>query len=280
VSVAWFPFGRPSTPRPPRQPTQPTSTPCRLFVLGAYPSALHVAWRVPARAVAQLGLRPRVAALAVDVEPEVFWDGGDAAHQQALVDEWKHMVGFVEGDGDGCDGFAEPAGNGSSGRAVLSDVLEPLGVDPAAVWFTDAITTFHVKYAAGGQRPQQGDRLREVYDPFAQWRGRAPATLPPRPSPAQLVDRAVAEDGERLLAELAHADAPTVVTLGEEARRVLQRLADHAEGPPAQPLRPDTHGLPGRVRVGGVERGWLALTHPGNRSLRWAAARRRFRFDH
>ncbi len=52
------------------------------MVLGVYPSALHVRW-----SCGDAG----VGALAVDVEPTVFWDGGDA---NARIDDWKKAVGF------------------------------------------------------------------------------------------------------------------------------------------------------------------------------------------
>jgi hypothetical protein len=49
-----------------------------VFVLGAYPSALHVRWTPPAGA----GHKP-VQALAVDNEPWPFWDGGDERERVA-----------------------------------------------------------------------------------------------------------------------------------------------------------------------------------------------------
>jgi hypothetical protein len=265
-----FPFGQPSTARPPRRPDGRA----RLLVLGTYPSALHVRWRVPQWAVADLGLRAAVGALAVDVEPTVFWDGGSAAEQDELVGAWKDAVGFVDGDDRDCDGHVAPAGNGTSGRAVVDDVLHPLGVAADDTWFTDALVHFHVKHGGGAQ---QGDRIAQVYAPFAEARGRSPARLPPRPSPSELVRRASTQERPRLLAELAEADAPVIVTLGEEARQVLASIADEGEGPPTRPLSPDTHGRPGRIDAAGVQRTWIALTHPGNRSPRWAEARARFR---
>src|SRR5687768_61987 len=92
-----FPFGRASTERPPRTPPGPASA----FVLGVYASALHVRWTPPAW---HAGDSPKpVSALAVDVEPVVFWDGTDPDPSE-LIDQWKAAVGFVEGDDRGCDG--------------------------------------------------------------------------------------------------------------------------------------------------------------------------------
>lgn len=93
--MAWpgvFPFGQVSNERPSR------STPAgkaSAFVLGVYPSALHVRWTPPAWHACR---KPKpVSALAVDVEPVVFWVGV-APDPEILIEEWKAQVGFVEGD--------------------------------------------------------------------------------------------------------------------------------------------------------------------------------------
>ena len=79
---AVFPFGSPSTPRPPRRPVGDAA----VFVLGVYPSALHVRWTLPAW---WSGERQVVGALAVADEPTVFWDGADA-HER--VADWKASI--------------------------------------------------------------------------------------------------------------------------------------------------------------------------------------------
>lgn len=75
-----YPFGRPITPRPPLRGLTKG-----LFVLGAYPSALHVAWTPPQ------GSGRKIKALAVDDEPTPFWDGLDEAERIAA---WKEAVSF------------------------------------------------------------------------------------------------------------------------------------------------------------------------------------------
>ena len=65
-----FPFGRPNTPRPMRMSS---SVHAKVVVVGVYPSAFHVKWTAPQR----LG-GGKIAAMAVDVEPVVFWDGDQA----------------------------------------------------------------------------------------------------------------------------------------------------------------------------------------------------------
>ena len=126
-----FPFGQPSRRCEPKRVSH-----AEAFVLGVYPSALHVRWRHP---------ECRVAALAVDEEPWPFWDGVDQVERVAT---WKAVVGWDQDWGD-----AAPAGrvNGSSGVSVRDQVLSPLGLDPTKVWLTDALPFFHVHRGAGTQ---------------------------------------------------------------------------------------------------------------------------------
>ena len=109
VSVGTFPFGRPVLPRPPS-----ASTRRRVFILGAYPSALHVAWRPPRG-------KP-IRAMAVDNEPVPFWNGHD---EDDHVARWKAAVGFRDVEWGGVTRVGDL--NGSSGLWVDNNVLGPLG---------------------------------------------------------------------------------------------------------------------------------------------------------
>jgi hypothetical protein len=270
VADALFPFGQVSTPRPPRRPS-PGGV-AEAFVLGVYPSAFHVRWRPPS----WLSARVRsVSALAVDDEPTVFWDGSGAAAEFA---RWVAAVGFEAGDDVGQWGEVRPFGNGTSGRSVVERVLEPLGVDPSATWFTDAVDRFFVKGRGPGGWGQAS--VHEwVYNPFAVTVGGRllPASLPARPAPAELVRVATADHAGRLRRELLEARAETVITLGEEARQVLLTIADSSVGESAAVLtRPRfqgpsfaDYGEAGIVRIGDHTARWYALVHPGQRSLPW-----------
>lgn len=73
-----FAFGQPVTlVRPRRAPIND------LFVLGTYPSALHVSWRADETL--------RVQALPIDNEPISFWTGDDRAER---VGAWMKTVGW------------------------------------------------------------------------------------------------------------------------------------------------------------------------------------------
>src|SRR5450759_2322555 len=105
-----FPFGSPVVRRSPS-----ASAPRRLFVLGAYPSAVHVRWTPPVAGKA-------VPAIPVDNEPEPFWDGTNEAD---VVAEWRRKVQF----NDKLWGTVELAGklNGSSGVSLSREPLGTLG---------------------------------------------------------------------------------------------------------------------------------------------------------
>ena len=266
--MAVFPFGEAAGPRPPRRPAADVA---KVFVLGVYPSALHVRWTLPS--ARPEGLPAVVGALAVADEPTVFWDGADA---DRLVAEWAERRGFRTGDGLGDHGRVTAAGNGTSGRPVRDKALQRLGVDVRDVWFTDAVDSFFVKKGTAG-RNQQGDVIERVYNRFADSRnGLERADLPERPSVDQLVELAVTEHRARLRMELVEADAPILITLGEEARRVLAGIADEAAGPPLTPLTRGpavaaAYGRPGSVTIDNRTIGrWYALAHPGNRDTYWA----------
>lgn len=229
-------------------------------MLGVYPSALHVRWTSP-------GGRDVVGALAVDDEPVVFWDGADAGRRIAA---WRETVGWRPEWG-----VVGPAGgNGSSGRRVNEHVLTPLGVDPEQVYFSDCLPTYFVKAGPGSQ----GARIHDVYDAFAASAtgSLAPADLPTRPTPRALVARAVAQEREILLAQLADSAAATVVTLGQEAADVLAALTGHHRV--VLNTGPD-YGRHHVLRIGARATGWLALTHPGNRGAAWAVRHLRWMTD-
>jgi hypothetical protein len=262
-----FPFGAPSTPQDPRRATQPTG----LFVLGVYPSALHVHWTPPAWASVLPGVKP-IGALAISDEPTVFWDG-IAPDPDDLVDAWKQQVGFHEGDDPEQWGHVRQAGNGTSGRPVVDRVLEPLGISPGSTWFSDCVNTYFVKSGEGSQ----GDAWEKRYAPFANAIGRPAPTIPARPTVDDLVATAASDHRTRLRTQLLESESALVVTLGEEARQVLVAIADDSSGPPTKPLTQraerridEDYGEAGTAQIGNRSFAWMALVHPGQRSKSWA----------
>lgn len=204
-----FPFGQPNTVRPARMASRSEAA-----IVGVYPSAWHVAWTAPPGLAGQ-GVKGSVAALAVDVEPTVFWDGSADDFAQRL-EGWKHAVGFVEGR-HGAISSRAPSTNGSSGKKVVERYLAPLGIAAERATYTDVFPVFQVKTSNGSKR-EQGDAIRDEYDRIAAQLGVQPSSLPARIPKSKLPAVAASTFGERLVADLSASEAPLVITLGDEVR--------------------------------------------------------------
>jgi hypothetical protein len=245
-----FPFGAPvSACRP------SADGPRRVFVLGAYPSALHVAWTLPrvrSPVAPRDARRRRIAALAVDNEPEPFWTGADQAER---IERWKAAIGF-----DDAWGTIAPCGslNGPSGAWVETKILAPLGARRPDAWITDCLDTYRA--SVGGAA-----RILDTYAPFAEQNGLPAANVEPHPGESDIVKAALVHHRERLLHEQEVAQPEIVVTLGNAALRVLRELAVvEAKDDPGKALRPDaaTYGRPRPVRLGSRTAEWVPLAHP------------------
>jgi hypothetical protein len=249
-----FPFGQPNTQRPMRLPTR---GPAQALVVGVYPSAFHVAWTPPAHLDPREGnvrARPFIRSLAVDVEPKVFWDDSDPAPAEVSA-SWKTGSQFD----DGAHGTVSIGHNGPSGAGLVTKALQPLGLDPSAVAFTDAVPWFFVKGGEGSQ----GDAMRSRFAPIAEGLEVHPGSLPPRPSSAKLVDVAASE-GRRdtLRREVIDAATPVVITLGQEALEAMRRVADGVDGAQER-LTPSGYGALRSLTIDGHVYGLLPLVHPG-----------------
>jgi hypothetical protein len=238
------------------------ANPSDAVVVGVYPSAWHVAWRAPENLVAE-GRRGAVSALAVDVEPTVFWDG-DADDFGERLAMWKGEVGFIDGK-HGTVSPVSPSTNGSSGAKVVRHYLTPLGITAARATFTDVYPVFLVKRATGGRR-EQGGAIREEYDSVAPRMGMPVCSLPSRIPSARLPGLAASAFGERLVADLSAAAAPLILTLGEEVWNTLLAIPSLRARPPRQnfsDLYGEAYGATGSLTVNGRQVGWLPLVHPG-----------------
>jgi hypothetical protein len=252
-----FPFGRPV------QACRPSaSAHRRVVVLGAYPSALHVSWTPPAP-------HRRIQAIAVENEPEPFWNGDD---QAARVDAWKKSVGF---DPERW-GAVSPAGalNGSSGAWVDENVLGPLGITRAETWITDSLDTYR-------RSKDLAARLDDTYNPFAKGAGLPAAVLLQHPSEAEIIREALHEHQPRLREELATASPDVIVTLGNAALAVVRDLLPRVGGADTRRLSAsEQYATVVRVRIGHREADLLPLAHPAAPAAyqeahrKWCASKR------
>ena len=232
-----FPFGLPIEPRP------PLANPGGLFVLGAYPSVLHVRWAPPSG--------NGINALAVDNEPEPFWDGSDEADR---VEAWKQSVGFTLTYGTVSGAGAR--NNGPSGAWVRDRVLSAFGATRASAWITDCLDTYR---ASMGQAAALSGRFAS----FAAQVGITAPELPAHPSENEIVREALGDHRDRLLGELQQAHPTTIVTLGNAAMRVLRGLVRPERDPGEAIGKTETdYGQPLNISIGDHRASWHPLCHP------------------
>lgn len=219
------------------------------FLLGAYPSAVHVRWSPPAHS----GHRP-VNALAVGNEPEVFWQGADSEER---VERWK-AEHFDPAWGE----VTAAALNGPSGAWLQTKIIEPLtSAGMQSRFATDCLTTYRLSDAAA-------DRITDTYEPFAATIPELePAVLEPHPTESQIVREALNTQADRLAHQVSAARPTILVTLGNAAARVVASLAGAAD---SGALSADTYGTPRAVTIGGVRTTWLAAVHPATPAV-WQA---------
>jgi hypothetical protein len=242
-----FPFGQPNAQCAPTQPSDGSEA--ALVVLGVYPSALHLSWRAPDG-------KASIAALAVDVEPSVFWAGDNESERAQRVAGWKTAT-----NDDGSRGiFGWAAFNGSSGSAVAHNYLDPLGVSYEQCFLTDCVPFYFVKSGTG----EQGTAISAKWKRYADENDWIGGDLPSRPTTKALVSMAASPE-RGLEAELVAAQPAVVVTLGQEAADALERVVPVMTPPAGLPLRAgdDGYGSPGWITLGEHEVKWIPLAHPG-----------------
>lgn len=271
-----FPFGRPVKSRPPS-----STDPCSVYLLGAYPSGLHIGWTAPA-----LDGHPRrsIRALIVDNEPTPFWDGID---EKSRLDDWLEAVSWDQKQwGDAT--LPPPKTNGSSGGWVDEHILDPLGFDRHDVCISDCLDTARLNKS-------QRAALDRAYKPVAAALGLPECTMLPGPGENEIVRESQAHC-ERLRQELRDCGASTVITLGNAALKVMRTVLDTTQdcpgpddghprsvhkgprpsGPPAGRLNADGYGATVSVPFEDKTVTWYPLVHPGQRAKRWRDVHRRW----
>lgn len=269
-----FPFGQPNTVRPIRMAGK-----TEVLVVGTYPSAWHVTWSAPSFARSGC-LTGRVAAMAVDVEPTVFWNG-DKADFTACLEKWVSAVRFRAGNSLRCDGYIKstsPPRNGSSGAKLAKRYLAPVGIREEVVSFTDIFPVFMVKEKGtdSARGREQGDAIKQEYAAFADLVGRGQSTLPQRIQREDLPGVARREFGSILVRDILETRPSLVISLGEEVWRALQEWPSIRAQSPVRSfdqLCSNHYGSSGELEVDGLRIEWLPLIHPGQlgRRTSWDA---------
>lgn len=236
-------FGSEITKRPPSAAdTRGT------FVLGAYPSALHVRWDLPLGVVRDTGRRRLtwVNSLAVQDEPSPFWNGSDA-HER--VARWASSASPLWGKFTN-----DHSMNGSSGRLLDERYLSILGIKRGEAWITDCLDTY---YGSKGQHA-----VVAFYRSLSDRAGPFPTVNLPSHPDTKTIERRAIEDVTQLRSELEMCEPEEVVTLGAAAFKVFLRLLEPlGSAPPGlTPVR-GQYGRPVVVRQRGRTIRWWPLAH-------------------
>jgi len=232
--------------------------PRRVFILGAYASAVHARW-------IDADGKTRINALAVASEPEIFWTGlgADELIQQVAI---PGSAGSLESAG--------PTVNGPSGRALDELYLKPLGIARADAWLSDLVP--HSCMNEG-----QARAIDRAYSPLMRDLALPEVSWPRAPKSATdwhiLVDR---HRRDQIASEVAEASPEILVTLGDPPLRwfaqlfgTRSRLAEYGQSR-------DDYGRPHEATIGGCRLLLLPLTHPrqaanlGMSSPKWTALHR------
>jgi uracil-DNA glycosylase len=241
--IGIFPFGQPI-----KKVEQKDWTPKRVFVLGVYASAVHARWIGPDG-------EPRIKAVGVASEPEIFWTGDGA-------EEIVSAIEIPEGAGKL---VAAPKNlNGPSGRALDEHFLEPLGLSREDAWLCDL-----VPYSC--MNPSQGLALKRSYLPAAKGHNLPGFKWGPVPTVLASENRR-----KQIAGELALARPDVLITLGDLP---LKWFARHFGSRAALSTYGEDDSSYGRlhpIELDGRKVGLLPLVHPrqagrlGRHSAHWA----------
>lgn len=182
MTFGTFPFGQPI-----QRVTQADRSPKRVFVLGVYGSKVHARW-CAARGT------PVVKALGVASEPYIFWRGEGVEEILSAIDVPREAGRLVPADTNL---------NGSSGRSVDEDFLEPLGLTREDAWLCDLVPHSCMNKC-------QAEAISQHYLPLVEQ-----FSLPPVNWPTVPIRLANMTRREEIADELRESTADVLVTLGD-----------------------------------------------------------------
>jgi len=227
--IGTFPFGQPI-----KKVEQKDRAPKRVFVLGVYASAVHARWVGPDG-------EPRIRAVGVASEPEIFWTGEGA---DQIID----AIEIPEGAGKL---VAAPKNlNGPSGRALDEHFLEPLGLSREDAWLCDLVPF-------SCMNDSQAEALRVSYDSVAQDWGLPCFRWSPLPKVLASEERRT-----QILNEINEAQPEIIITLGDLPLKWFTRFWGAKASLGSYGRTVDAYGRVHPIDMDGQEIGLLPLVHP------------------
>jgi hypothetical protein len=228
IPNAQFPFGQPLT-----LVKQQDKSPKKAFVLGVYGSAVHAKWHSPDGKVL-------CAALAVASEPEIFWNGGNAAD----------IISKIAVPPEA--GYLTPADemyNGPSSKALDGLYLAPLGLSRSDAWLCDLVPHSYMN-------SNQSEAIETRYAPLCEKYGLPTASIPGKPD--TLTDE---KRRNEILAELEESHAETIVLLGDDPLRWFLSLVSDCKKTKLSEFGEKTYGSPVPVSINGKTYSVIPLAH-------------------
>jgi len=228
IPNAQFPFGEPL-----RILRQQDRTPKKVFVLGVYASAVHARWYSPdGRVIGE--------ALAVASEPEIFWNGENAAEIISRITV-PSEVGYLKA--------AEDKYNGTSGRALDELYLAPLGFSRSNAWLCDLVPHSFMN-------ENQEKVIRTRYAPLCEKYNLPIASIPEKP--VSLIDE---KRRNEIVAELEESQAETIILLGDDPLKWFLSFVSDCKKTRLAEFGRNTYGSPVSVNINGKIYQVLPLVH-------------------
>lgn len=216
---------------------QVDQTPKEVFVLGVYASAVHAKWIYNDKIFCQ--------ALAVASEPRIFWDG-NIDEAQTIIDE------IAVPDGVGKLVLPNKNLNGPSGKVLIENILNPLGLSRNDAWLCDLLPESRMN-------PKQQKVIKERYNPLIEKYHLNHVTVP--------IDNGLFCDESRrqeITKEIIDSQAKYLILLGDMPIQQYMKYIDC--GFPFSDLRSYTvqygYGIPYDVNIGPLTIKAVPLTHP------------------
>ena len=223
-----FPFGQPL-----KLVKQKDRSPKKVFVLGVYASAVH------AKLYSHDG-RLLYGALAVASEPEIFWNGENAAEiisQISVPPEAGYLLP------------ADEKYNGPSGRTLDELYLAPLGLSRSDAWLCDLVPHSFMN-------PNQKTAIDTLYTPLREEYDLPVASIPEEP--LNLTDE---RRRNEILAELEESQADTIILLGNKPIKWFLSYVSDCKKTRLAEFGTETYGSPVSVNISGKTYTVIPLAH-------------------
>ena len=179
-------------------------------------------------------------ALAVASEPEIFWNGENAAEIISAITV-PPEAGYLEA--------AEETFNGPSGRTLDDLYLTPLGFSRSDVWLCDLVPHSYMNSS-------QSRAIKRNYVPLYRKLNLPVVSIPEKPS--DLVDE---NRRNEIMAELTQSQAETIILLGDDPIKWFLSHVSDCKKTKLSEFGTKNYGSPVSVNINGTTYSVIPLAH-------------------